>query len=376
MRIGVLMAVDSPWSKETVLRFCDLGHDVHIIDIARSSRDRGYLDDQLALRKSAVTALGQRAQIHEIVPPVNFALRYFLTGPALKSLCVKCGIDLILTLYGGGFATMAWVSGFRPYVIYTVGSDVLFARGLKKVIHRFTHRRADRIFANGVYLCARTKELTGREDVESLYLGVNTERFVAQKEKRRGIVILCTRGFSAIYNNEYLLEALALLPDESPYAEVVFSSTGPELNQAKSLADRILSPAGRKKVHFLGGVSADGLVDQLQRASIFVSLSRSDGTSISFLEALACELFPVMSDIPQNREWISPELSNGILVPLERPKALADALQRAMSDEGLRESAGSINRDLLRRRADGKTNVGILAAKLEEIVEKRRSKFA
>src|ERR1035438_6421389 len=113
MRLAILMAVGSPWSKEVALRFCDLGHEVHIINVIRSSKQIGYLDNHSFLRQSTIKTLGERAHIHEIFPPVDSNLRYFLSGFALKSLCRKHGIEIVLSLYGGGFATMAYVSGFR-----------------------------------------------------------------------------------------------------------------------------------------------------------------------------------------------------------------------------------------------------------------------
>jgi glycosyltransferase involved in cell wall biosynthesis len=142
------------------------------------------------------------------------------------------------------------------------------------------------------------------------------------------------------------------------------------LNDVKNLADGLLSPSLRAKVQFLGGVSDEELLDHLQGASIFVSLSRSDGTSISLLEALACSLFPVISDITQNREWIDPQVQNGLLVPLDDPAALAAALQLAIVNEPLRRQAGLINRKLVLDRADFHKNMGLLARKLEDVVEK------
>lgn len=374
MRIAVLMALGSPWSREAVLRLCDLGHHIHIINVLHSSKMKGYLDNQCSLQQSTIKILTGRVQIHEIYSPADNKLRYLLNGFALKSLCLKLGIEVLLTLYGGGFATLACISGFRPFIIYAVGSDILFSTGLKKIINWFTHRAAAKIFTNGVYLSEKTRELTHRDDIENLYLGVDTERFSLDAVNRNDVVILCTRGFKPVYNNEYLIQALALLPEDTPYREVVFSSTGPDLDMAKSLADSILPSSVRKKIRFLEGVSDETLLTYLRQASIYVSLSRSDGTSISLLEALACELFPVVSDIPQNREWIDPTLDNGILVPLDQPNILAEALRNAIMNTKLRQSAGPINRSLIINRADGRKNIKMLATQMEDIIDKYRSK--
>ena len=376
MRMAVIMTMSSPWAKEAVLRFCELGHEVHVFNVSDNPKHKGYLVNHSSLRQSAIESLFESAHIHDIFLPIKSDFRYFLGGYLIHTLCRKHHVEILLTMYGGGYATMAYVSRFRPFVIYAVGSDILFSTGLKEIINRFTHQAAEKIFANGVYLAAKARELIHRGDIESLYLGVDTDHFSPETEKKNDVVILCTRGFIPVYNNNYLIQALALLPEDLPYSEVIFSSTGPDLDRTKSLADRILPSSIRRKIRFLGGVSNDELLYHLRKASIFVSLSRSDGTSISLLEALSCGLFPVLSDIPQNREWIAPAMMNGFLVPLDQPEALAKTLRRAILDHGLRQAAGPINRNMVLKLADGRKNMKILASKLEEIVDKHRTKIA
>lgn len=87
------------------------------------------------------------------------------------------------------------------------------------------------------------------------------------------------------------------------------------------------------------------------------------------MEALACEVFPILSDIPANREWISQE--NGILVPLDNPKALAAAIARAYANEEWRLTAGIFNRKLITERANYQKNtdyfIGIIQERLNHI---------
>ena len=103
-------------------------------------------------------------------------------------------------------------------------------------------------------------------------------------------------------------------------------------------------------------------------------MSRSDGTSTALLEALSCGLFPILSDIPQNREWIDSTANNGILVPLDKPAKLADALSCAIQDEQWRRRAGKYNRSLILERADSRKNMDILVSKLEFMIHSYRSK--
>jgi glycosyltransferase involved in cell wall biosynthesis len=177
-----------------------------------------------------------------------------------------------------------------------------------------------------------------------LYLGVDTDEFSPGVPASRPRIV-CTRGFLPLYNNGYLVEGLAALNGNAPRdLEVTFASPGPELPTVQGLADKLLPDALRQRIRFCNGLARAQLVEELQRSQVYVSLSRSDGTSSSLLEAMACGAFPVISDIPQNREWVTPEEDNGILVPFDQPQALADALQRSLADSGWRARAAVYNR--------------------------------
>ncbi len=65
---------------------------------------------------------------------------------------------------------------------------------------------------------------------------------------------------------------------------------------------------------------------------------------------MACGLFPVVTDIPANREWIR-DGYNGYLVPPDDELALAQRIKLALKDEALREKAGRTNTDLARQKA-------------------------
>ena len=365
-RIGILMAMGSPWAREAALRLAECGIEVHAIDFSLQPK-ASYLDALTGYAEKSVALLRENSvTVHLLKTQLRSDLRYVACGRELHAICKQNGISVLLLLGGGGFATAAYFSRFRPYAVYAVGSDVLLCKGLRRTMNRITYRAATLIFANGHYLGERTKILARRGDVRTLCLGIDTIRFTPTKNPPSCISILCNRGFSSVYNNEYLLDGLAELGNHVHYDEVLYASAGPRLAQARAKAATLPTNVAQR-IHFLGGVSDKEMLASLHRASVYVSLSRSDGTSISLLEALACGLFPVLSDIPQHREWIDPKLQNGLLVPLDRPKELAKALERALMDRTLRERASTINRQIILDRADARKTLANLALHLKEI---------
>jgi len=87
------------------------------------------------------------------------------------------------------------------------------------------------------------------------------------------------------------------------------------------------------------------------RAQVYVSLSSHDGTPNTFLEALACGCFPVAGDIASFREWLDNGV-NGLLVDPHDPQQAAEAMIRAVVDEGLRFGALKKNYEMIRSRAE------------------------
>ena len=369
MKLAVLMTLSSPWSREAAARLANCGHQVHVIDFCVRDPE-AYLSCQDVFQAGDIQKFRRSvADVHILQSRFSSHLRYVTAARALNRTLRRIGADLLVTFYGGGFATIAYLSGFRPYVVYVVGSDVLLGGRAKRILASIALASARAVFVNGQYLSTMTKKLTGDTNTECLYLGTDTEMFTPDSAQTSPIRIVCTRGFSTVYNNEYLIRALAEMPS-LPQAydyEVVFTSLGPLLERVRALADEVLPIECRRKVKFLGGVDRGQIRNTLRESHIFVSLSRSDGASISLMEGLSCGLFPILSDIPANREWISADGKNGTLVPLDQPEVLASALIRAISNDELRAQAANYNRRMILERADSRKNMIFLAAQLEQL---------
>ncbi len=80
-----------------------------------------------------------------------------------------------------------------------------------------------------------------------------------------------------------------------------------------------------------GFVGAPRLLELYRGGGVYVSLSRSDSTSQSLLEAMASGLFPIATDIEGNREWIT-HRREGYLVPAGDADATACAIAEAWND--------------------------------------------
>lgn len=81
---------------------------------------------------------------------------------------------------------------------------------------------------------------------------------------------------------------------------------------------------------------------------------------------MACGAFPIVSDIPANRQWVR-DRENGMIVSGADARSLADAIAEAAEDEALRRRAESRNLEIVRARGDRSRNIAALSTRLEAL---------
>jgi rhamnosyl/mannosyltransferase len=116
--------------------------------------------------------------------------------------------------------------------------------------------------------------------------------------------------------------------------------------QSDSL-DRMAGDLGvRDKVLFCGEVTPSRLRILLNAAHVFVlpSIDRCETFGIGQLEAMACSKPVISTDLPTGVRSVNRQGITGLVVPPGDPAALAEALNRLLSDESLRVELGQAAR--------------------------------
>jgi glycosyltransferase involved in cell wall biosynthesis len=93
------------------------------------------------------------------------------------------------------------------------------------------------------------------------------------------------------------------------------------------------------------------VADIYRLADVVVSVPTSDGTPVSILEALACAIPVITTDLPALHEWLVPGES-GLMVPQRDPQALATALLQILTDEKLADRFRRIGPTIVETRAN------------------------
>jgi glycosyltransferase involved in cell wall biosynthesis len=161
-----------------------------------------------------------------------------------------------------------------------------------------------------------------------------------------------------------LLEACRLLLDRGVDVECEIVGEGPQRAELEALLDR---RSLRERVRLLGSLPHDAVIARYAEAGVFVlpcvigSDGDRDGIPNVILEAMAMEL-PVVSTRHSGIPEAVEDGVTGLLVPPGDEGALADALERLLSDPDLRERMGARGRERVAECFDVEANVGRLMA--------------
>jgi glycosyltransferase involved in cell wall biosynthesis len=122
-------------------------------------------------------------------------------------------------------------------------------------------------------------------------------------------VLLSNRSWERLYGVEIVAKAFVAAAQSKPNLRLILLGSG---SQKKEIT-KIFEEAGMiDRVHFGGVVAQKNLPDYLHAADLYLSASFSDGSSVSLMEALACGLPVLVSDIPGNQEWIDQDRNGWI----------------------------------------------------------------
>ncbi len=281
--------------------------------------------------------------------------------------------DLLNCHFVPNYGLLGAMSGFHPLAISIWGSDIMIS-ARKTKFHKSRARkimqRADLLLADAEMLSDAAREIIGHGrkiltvpfGVKRKLLDLGCKRVIKDTERLK---LVSTRQMVGVTRVGDFVEALKILKGQIDFEAALFGD-GPEYDSIKDKVDSY----GLDSVCMHGALPHDELLNKLPEYDIYVSCSRSDSTSVSLLEAMASGLFPIVSDIEGNREWIRHE-ENGLLFTVGDSNKLVEMIKRAAKDFDLRKRAIQMNFDLIREKAVWEDNMALVEKEFEALAAKK-----
>lgn len=272
-------------------------------------------------------------------------------------------------------------SGFQPLVTMSWGSDLLLDADKNawwQRVTRYTLKRTTVLAGDCQAVQQKAAQYGFPEDRTVLFpWGVDLQRFVpGQAQGFRSIlgwqdafVVLSLRSWEPLYGVDTLVRGFARAAKQAPGLRLLLLSGGTQADAIRAILEqyRVL-----EQVHFAGQIRQEDLPLYYHATDLYISASHSDGSSVSLMEALACGVPALVSDIPGNREWLANSPA-GWLFPDGNDQAVTDGILRAYRRRIELQPVRTAARALAEQRANWPENFKRLLAAYELAQELVRS---
>ena len=329
------------WAEFFALR----GHDVHVVTCG------GVSDSP---RPYTVHDLGA----------VSIKPEYFARTWRARQTIADINPDIVHAHFATSYGLLALAAQRSPLVVTAHGSDLLqlgLHSSVMRAILRRVLRAADlitvpseqmRSVANTLLRESGSSDLVSPKRIDVFQYGIEAQRLlrvadsVREDPARRDVLkIVSSRSLHPVYQVDALIQALAILQARGTNFVCDILGDGPQRRSLEKLVHRL---GLAERVHFYGHCSPMTVEQFVARADVYASVSKSDGASLSLLEAMALGATPVVSDIPANRPWIE-DGTNGFLVAPD-PASIAEGIDRTQSL--WKDRVTMANRAIILERAD------------------------
>jgi glycosyltransferase involved in cell wall biosynthesis len=168
--------------------------------------------------------------------------------------------------------------------------------------------------------------------------GVDLSTFRPSSDaKRKTVHIVVTRNLEQIYGIDVAIRAIGLLRQDYPQLKVSIAGGGPERSALEQQAAQLgLTDC----VRFTGALDIPEVASLYREADIMLNPSRVDNTPNALLEAAACGV-PIVSTNVGGIPYLVEHEKSAWLVAAQDPQALATGVRRVLSDAPLRETLRS-----------------------------------
>jgi glycosyltransferase involved in cell wall biosynthesis len=346
MRIAFLAGADSVpmycWARELQ----DRGHEVIFLSESRSPHPIGVPLELLQFRLKD-----------------NY-IKFWINRSPVERILHDFQADVLHAFYTTNYGVLAARQRVCPAIITIAGSDILVEPRRSRFfrwVNQYVLRKVRLINPVSMHLDKILKvEYNVQHKSEVFSVGVDGRIFFQSEDRpEKPLRVISTRHFKPIYNQQLLVAAIPKVLREYSCIRFIIFGDGPE---RENFREQLSSYS---QVQCFGRRPWEELSEQLRKSHIYISTSLSDGASASLLEAMACGAFPIVTDIPANREWIE-DGKNGFLVPVDNPEILSQRILTAMHETNLRRNAEKINQELIMERA----NLQNIVSRLEELYQR------
>jgi glycosyltransferase involved in cell wall biosynthesis len=302
-------------------------------------------------------------------------LEYFFSPISIRKIIKKEKPDMVIAERTTSYGFLAAISGSKTIVIAQQGRTDLWPEEsvlypFKKFIQKYAFKKSHLIHAWGPVMAIHMRASgVDMDKVLVLPKGIDLSLFSPSINNSNKIEAIVTRSLMPEYRHDSILKAFGILNQKGIDFSLTIVGDGIRLQYLKDLAKDLKI---ENKVIFTGRIPNTELPELLQQSNIYISMPITEGVSASLFEAMACNCYPIVSDIPGNQSWIT-HRENGQLIKIDNIEMLAEELIWSFENSKLRNQAILRNRKFVEENANYDINMKVIAEKYYELIDSRNN---
>ena len=338
MKICFLGDAGSVHIRRWVEYFRDKGHEVSIISF------KNYKIEGVDVR-----FIGDNLKINEAGGNLSYIKKLF----KIKSLIKEINPEVVNAHYLTSYGFIGALIKDRKLIVSTWGSDILVTPKRNVIYKKLTEyviQKSDLITSDSNFMTEEIVKLKGKQSkILTVPMGIEDSKFniEGRNNEKKDLSFLSMRTICSNSNIDIILGAFKRVVEKYPTSTLTITNSGDLQVQMKDL---IKDYNIKENVTWLGMIPIEKVIKELKKCRYYISIPTSDSTSVTLLEAMASGSFPIVSDIPANKEWIVDE-KNGYIVAGNNIEELESVMIKAIKNQNVVIESIEINNNIIKQRA-------------------------
>lgn len=297
--------------------------------------------------------------------------QYLLRLSKIKNIIKDIKPNLINAHYITSYGFIAALTKNRPLVLSAWGTDILVTPRknlLYKLITKYALKKADLITSDSKNMTEEIEKLleNTKKQIVTVPMGVDVELFKNNTNvNEKSIKILSLRSLDENSNIEVIIKAFSKVLSRYPNAFLYIGNDGPLKKELLDLSRKLNI---HEKIEFLGFVDRQSIVKLFKECGYYISIPTSDATSVTLLEAMAAGIYPIVSNIAANKEWIE-DCVNGSVIDINEDE-IVNSIVGTYEDNEYKSSATKKNVEIINERATLQANMQCILESFENLILK------
>ncbi len=327
--------------------------DIHLFTLFTPNRD---IIEKYKKINVKYTSADLQLNIKDLRKPNLSKINYIRSMPLLNRTIKNFNPNILHAHYASSYGILGLLSGFKPFILSVWGSDIYYfpyKNTINKWLLKLAIKNSDEVCSTSFGMKKIIEKEYNRFDIRVISFGIDTRRFKPSKNKEDKFTVGTIKSIEEHNGIDCLLDAASLVKNK--YKDIKFLIVG-KGSLKKDMQQKAADLQLQNNVKFTGFVPHENVVKYYNNLSIFVAVSRRESFGVSVLEAAACGIPSITSNIGGLNE-VNVNNNTGIIINPDDPIKLADSIINLYENEKLRAMLGKNARERVIKKFDWNDNV-------------------